>query len=84
MNDEYCFLANIFSRVESLTDILVPSSFSGVFLCSSLSSELNLIKLPRINEKCFRMPYWLSEPAHNVDLPIPDVFVVVSFLSTNN
>jgi len=84
MNDEYCFLANIFSRVESLTDILVLSSFSGVFLCSSLSNELNLIQLPRINGKCFRMPYWLSEPAHNVDLPIPDVFVVASFLSTNN
>lgn len=84
MDDEYCFLANVFSRVESLTDVLVASSSIGIFRCSSLSYELNLIQLPRIHGKCFCMPYWLSEPANNVDLPIPDVFVVVSYLSANN
>lgn len=84
INDEYCFLVNIFSKVESLTDVLAPSGSTGVFRCSSLSHELILIKFSRINGKCFRMPYWLFEPANNVDLPIPDVFVVVSFLSANN
>lgn len=83
MNDEYCFLVNVFSRIESLTDVLVPSSSTGIFRCSSLSHELNLIQLPKIQGKCFRMPYWLSESATNDDLSIPDVFVVVSFLSTN-
>lgn len=79
--EHYQLVVKEFCRVEDFFDVGLPSSSVGVFRCSLLSDEVNVIDLNEVESKCFRMPYWHTEG--HID-PIVDVWIVAVILHTRD
>lgn len=71
-----------FCIIEDVYKIGIPSSLVGVFKCSLLSKDYELVDRIDVAKKCYRMPYWKDgygtsscSTCDEEDF-IPDVFIV--------
>lgn len=60
VEEDIIFIVKYFQRVEKLYDVGLTSQSVGVFHCSNLSMEKDLVLLNDIKTKCYRMPKWVA------------------------
>ena len=86
VSDSVLLLVKKFEIVEDLYNVGIPSSSFGVYKCSSLSTNFELIPIGDVKNKCYRMPYWKSRiesstnNSSNRNEPVPDVFTVAELI----
>ncbi|XP_032457916.1 uncharacterized protein LOC103317700 isoform X1 [Nasonia vitripennis] len=62
LKDQGCHLViNLFSNIEDIFDLPCSSSLVGIVRCSNLNRQITIVKLERVVDKCFRMPYWSAD-----------------------
>lgn len=82
IEEKIWFIVKFFCNVKNLFLFPIESSEADIFLCASLSSQLDLVSFDDVVGKCFRMPYWDSESLTIVEKPVEGSFVVSLLLSS--
>lgn len=55
--NNYYIIVKKFLQVEDFYSIVIGLSLVGIYMCSELSNNYNIVPLESIRLKCFRMPY---------------------------
>ena len=58
VEENILFIARHFRDVQQLYDVGLTSQSVGVYHCSNLSPESNIVPLTDVKVKCYRMPKW--------------------------
>lgn len=75
-----------FDIVESFYDVGLPSLEFGVYQCSNLRIDIEMILLTDVKMKCFRMPQWAHRNPSNdtsADSILPNCAIVATLLHEN-
>lgn len=79
-NGNYELVVKRFNQKQNFYESIAASSTCGVYHCSSLNEQIDVVSLNEMIAKCFWMPYWLNAPTVNC---VANHFVVVKISSTS-
>lgn len=58
MDNSHYLVVKKFELVEDFYDVGIPSSLIGIFKCSVLCNEFNVVSINDVKSKCYLMPCW--------------------------
>jgi len=82
MDNIYYLVIKKFEIVEDFYDVGIPSSLIGVFKCSALSNNFNVVSLNQVKAKCYLMPCWTITDDEDSDPNIieADEFIIEKYI----
>jgi len=82
MDNIYYLVIKKFEIVEDFYDVGIPSSLIGVFKCSALSNNFNVVSLNEVKAKCYLMPCWTITDDEDSDPNIieADEFIIEKYI----
>lgn len=77
-NNDYFIVVKKFLQVVDFFNIGISSSLVGIYKCSELAYNYDIILLKDIKAKCFRMPHFTCLPSNELieDKIVQDEFIV--------